>query len=271
MSERVGVTGPWRRIWCGSYAEVWVDDPIETGKPARVHKCLAAPETAPPAHLQALQYEAAMLARLHREGLPRLVAAHTSGAHPWLSYTWLPGEPVAETSLAGTWAARTIAIGLLDRLRYLHDEVDGVHGDVAARNVLVGQHRRVALIDFGNAWPADRPWRRQPHPAYAAPEQREGRRWGAAADVYQAGLVIAAVALGQAPAETREGVSRQLDCLPRAWRYWLQGLLHGDPARRPTAGQALAASLRASGGGPRLPWAHWPLAGRYGRREEVVS
>ena len=189
----------------------------------------------------AIAWEVTMLGELDRPGLPELLDFDVSAERPWMRYRWLEGESMAEATWCnGPGLARALARGLLGHLQYLHDELGIVHGDVSARNVLAapgGSGLRVALIDFGNAWPQDAPRRLAPQPAYRAPEQVSGYPWSTPVDVFQAGQLIWEV-LADVRRRGAGGVMPWVDELPSRWREWLAAVLAADPANRPSAGEA---------------------------------
>ncbi|MDZ7787365.1 MAG: protein kinase [Halofilum sp. (in: g-proteobacteria)] len=224
----------------GSVCDILVEHSAD-GRPVSILKRLPPESASCSTYRHLLEREASLLARLARPGLPELLSADVTVSSPWLRYRWLPGETVAAAWRgAGAEAARAIALGLIEHLRYLHNEHGIVHGDVAARNIIVDRRRdaaRVALIDFGNAWQRARPWRRLPQPAYRAPEQAPGNDWSDPADLFQAGTVIHEVFTGLRPGALN--TLKTEGGLPRAWRRWFQELLDPDPGRRPDAMTAL--------------------------------
>jgi len=210
------------------------------GSPATILKYPRDGPAVTAAQRRAFESEAALLACLDRAGLPSLVAADAGAPTPWLRYQWLAGASVLEhDGCIGPAMAAAIARGVLEHLVYLH-RLGIVHGDISARNVLVndgGRAADVALLDFGNAWRRDRPWRRYPPRQWRAPEQAAGSHWGEPADVYQVGCLVQFM-LGRRvdPVLGRCGDPHRP---PRAWTDWLQAVRAPSPTDRPTPGEAI--------------------------------
>ncbi len=91
---------------------------------------------------------------------------------------------------------------LAETLRFIH-EARYVHRDVKPNNVLVGEHERVMLLDFGlvksGMSPQTHMFRTYGTPRYLAPEQARGRSGTAAADWYAFGTMLYEAIAGRAP------------------------------------------------------------------------
>lgn len=92
--------------------------------------------------------------------------------------------------------------GVLDALTHAHS--NGVfHHDIKPGNILIDASGRPRLVDFGIAssknTESDKSFEALLTPRFAAPEQFEGQSAGAATDIYQVGLLMATLALGQHP------------------------------------------------------------------------
>ncbi|CAD6230176.1 unnamed protein product [Miscanthus lutarioriparius] len=96
-------------------------------------------------------------------------------------------------------AIRAYAADVLRALAYLHGDRSVVHGDVKARNVLIGADGRAKLADFGcaRAFGSARPIGGTP--AFMAPEVARGEDQGPAADVWALGCTVIEMATGRAP------------------------------------------------------------------------
>uniref|UniRef100_A0ACD5T7T9 Uncharacterized protein n=1 Tax=Avena sativa TaxID=4498 RepID=A0ACD5T7T9_AVESA len=92
---------------------------------------------------------------------------------------------------------RAYAADVATGLTYLHGE-SMVHGDVKARNVVVGADGRAKLADFGCARKSGAPIIGGT-PAFMAPEVARGEEQGPAADVWALGCTVVELATGRAP------------------------------------------------------------------------
>ena len=157
------------------------------------------------------------LARLQHTGIAQLYdGGVTEAGQPWFAMELVRGEPITR------WcAARAATIEQrVELMQQVCAAVDFahraliVHRDLKPANVLVDEAGQAKLLDFGIAkWldeadPNQDPAQTQTlamTPAWAAPEQREGRAVTTATDVYQLGMLLRVLlsddlpALGQAP------------------------------------------------------------------------
>jgi serine/threonine-protein kinase len=90
---------------------------------------------------------------------------------------------------------RRIATQILDGVAAIH-AVGLVHGDLKSDNILIGEHDRVTIIDFGLARPAATmpSWLGENvlsgTPEYMAPEVIRGEAMTQAADLYAVGIIL---------------------------------------------------------------------------------
>jgi fused-like protein len=151
---------------------------------------------------------------------------------------------------------RSIAFQVSRALYYLHSHRI-VHRDLKPQNVLICEHGRVKLCDFGFA-------RRMSHdtlcltsikgtPLYMSPEVLAGRDYDARSDLWGLGVLIFELFAGVPPflSDNLIGLSQQIANADVKWPLGLRGehpelfsLLHGllqkDPADRPTWDDLLA-------------------------------
>ncbi|KAM0906778.1 hypothetical protein ACQ4PT_016579 [Festuca glaucescens] len=95
-------------------------------------------------------------------------------------------------------AIRAYAGDVARGLAYLHAR-SLVHGDVKARNVVIGADGRARLTDFGCARAAGSALPIGGTPAFMAPEVARGEEQGPAADVWALGCTVVEMATGRAP------------------------------------------------------------------------
>ncbi|KAG8055742.1 hypothetical protein GUJ93_ZPchr0001g31030 [Zizania palustris] len=95
-------------------------------------------------------------------------------------------------------AIRLYAADVLRGLAYLHGQ-SLVHGDVKARNIVIGVDGSAKLADFGCARTMDSARPIGGTPAFMAPEVARGEDQGPAADVWALGCTVIEIATGCAP------------------------------------------------------------------------
>ncbi|RLN21813.1 mitogen-activated protein kinase kinase kinase 2-like [Panicum miliaceum] len=160
-------------------------------------------------------HAAGAAAQLRREGrvleglssphiVPCLGARAAAGGEYQLLLEFAPGGSLADEaarSAGGRLAERDIrayAGDVARGLAYLHGR-SLVHGDVKARNVVIGADGRARLTDFGCARPAGSARPLGGTPAFMAPEVARGEEQGPAADVWALGCTVVEMATGRAP------------------------------------------------------------------------
>uniref|UniRef100_A0ACD5T7U5 Uncharacterized protein n=1 Tax=Avena sativa TaxID=4498 RepID=A0ACD5T7U5_AVESA len=150
----------------------------------------------------ALRREQAIMSALRS---PRVVsciggnAARDGSFHLFLEFA--PGGSLAdELARSGGLeesAVRAYAADVARGLSYLHGE-SMVHGDIKARNIVLGADGRAKLADFGCARKVGEPIIGGT-PAFMAPEVARGEEQGPAADVWALGCTVVEMATGRAP------------------------------------------------------------------------
>ncbi|HEX5656662.1 MAG TPA: AAA family ATPase [Polyangiales bacterium] len=125
-----------------------------------------------------------------------------------------------------------------------------LHRDLKPSNVLVSEHGRVVIVDFGLLGEPDADEGQfVGTPAYAAPEQMRGQAVGPSADMYAVGTMLYEALTGRLPVDAPNNeqlLAHKLGlqvALPDHVEPYLAelccALLAPDPARRPSAEQAL--------------------------------
>ncbi|TVU03683.1 hypothetical protein EJB05_50778, partial [Eragrostis curvula] len=213
-------------------------------------------------------------AQLRREGrvleglrsphiVPCLGARAAAGGEYQLFLEFAPGGSLADEAArsGGRLAERDIrayAGDVARALAYLHGE-SLVHGDVKARNVVIGGDGRARLTDFGCARHAESSKPIGGTPAFMAPEVARGEEQGPAADVWALGCTVVEMATGRAPWSDMDDVLAAIhrigytDAVPEvpAWlsaeaQDFLDGCFGRRPCDRSTAAQLVAHPFVAS-------------------------
>ncbi|TVT98921.1 hypothetical protein EJB05_55734, partial [Eragrostis curvula] len=213
-------------------------------------------------------------AQLRREGrvleglcsphiVPCLGARAAAEGEYQLFLEFAPGGSLAdEAARSGGHLAepeiRQYAGDVARALAYLHGE-SLVHGDVKARNVVIGSDGRARLTDFGCARPAESTRPIGGTPAFMAPEVARGEEQGPAADIWALGCTVVEMATGRAPWSDMDDVLAAVhrigytDAVPEvpAWlseeaKDFLAGCFSRCPCDRPTAAQLVAHPFVAS-------------------------
>ncbi|MFC5176940.1 serine/threonine-protein kinase [Nocardioides taihuensis] len=196
--------------------------------------------------------EARLLAGLSHANLVTVLDAGFSGDQPYLVMELVEGRNLAQVLTEGTLdPADAAAVGaqVAEALAHAHGQ-GVVHRDVKPANVLVDDHRRVRLADFGIARLVDdvaghtRTGTVIGTVAYLAPEQVAGEPVTAAADVYSLGLVVLESLTGVRafPGSTAESGLARLQrppevpgSVPHRLRELLTRMTSREPVGRPTA------------------------------------
>ena len=197
-----------------------------------------------------LRREAALLGRLHHEGIVPVLDVVDDGADVVLVLPVM-AENLADrvNRLGPLGPAEVTDIGrvLLEALAAAH-RAGVVHRDIKPANVLFDAAGRPALADFGVALTADLTGGLTGQgmiigsPVWMAPEQAGGDPAGAPADVWSLGATLAYAASGRTPRPHpagRPGRIVDLDTVPTLLRPPLERMLDPDPALRPSAAAVL--------------------------------
>jgi hypothetical protein len=252
-----------RRIGAGGFGVVWLafDEKLEREVAVKV----VPREGEDPSDSRA-EREARVAARLNHPGIVALYELGADDEAVYLVSELVPGRTLAELTRAGAVSDRDVArIGsaLCDALAHAHQR-KVIHRDVKPQNVLVVDEPAAGagfakLADFGVAHlasgdPLTRTGDVVGTLAYMAPEQAEGERVTAAADVYSLALTLYEGWTGTNPvrAASPMGTARRLGTvlpplrsrrrdLPEELGLTIDQALDPDPERRPPIRQLRAA------------------------------
>ncbi len=240
-----------RRLGTGGFGAVWLARDEKLGRDVAVK---AVPRSG--AHDERAEREAIAAARLNHPAIVALYEAGSDDSGHYLVSELVSGSTLADLERAGALSDRDvvrIGVALAGALEHAHAR-GVVHRDVKPQNVVIPDvpHHPAGvakLTDFGIArLVGDEPLTRTGDVvgtlAYMAPEQAEGRRVDAAADVYALGLVLYEALAGShpvraaSPAATARRLGAVLPSLGRARRDLPAGLVAAiDRAVRPHPGE----------------------------------
>jgi hypothetical protein len=244
-----------RRIGAGGFGVVWLafDEQLEREVAVKVVQ-----REGDDAASERAEREARVAARLNHPGIVALYELGADEEAVYLVSELVPGRTLAELTRAGAVSDRDIArIGsaLCDALAHAHQR-KVIHRDVKPQNVLVVDEPAAGagfakLADFGVAHlssgdPLTRTGDVVGTLAYMAPEQAEGERVTAAADVYSLALTLYEAWTGTNPVRSASPMatarrlgtvlpplrSRRRD-LPDELARTIDQALDPDPERRP--------------------------------------
>ncbi|MBL1081437.1 serine/threonine protein kinase [Streptomyces actinomycinicus] len=204
-----------------------------------------------------MRREARAAARLDHPAVVNVHDVAVVDDRPWIVMELVHGPTLGSVLRDGTLDAREAArIGLrvLGALEAAH-AAGVLHRDVKPDNILLGRHDRVVLTDFGIAWIEGDTRLTDTggfvgSPEYIAPERVLGQRPGPASDLWSLGVVLYTATEGVSPFRrsntpaTLQSVLNATPAPPAAatgpLAEVINGLLHKDPAHRPTADRVRA-------------------------------
>ena len=258
-----------RKLGAGGFGVVWLafDEKLEREVAVKV---IQADGDDPVTHRAAR--EARVAARLNHPGIVSLYELGEDDEAVYLVSELVPGRTMAELVRAGALSDRDVArigVALCDALAHAHDR-KVVHRDVKPQNVIVVAEPAAGagfakLADFGVAQlavgdPLTRTGDVVGTLAYMSPEQAEGSRVTAAADVYSLALSLYEAwtgvnpVRGPTPAATARRLGRRLPLLsayrpdlPPDLCAWIDSALDPVAERRPDLGDLRGALVRDAG------------------------
>ncbi|MEZ5465253.1 MAG: serine/threonine-protein kinase [Lysobacteraceae bacterium] len=166
-----------------------------------------------PVALARFDAERRILARLEHPGIARLIDGGTAeDGTPWVAMELVRGEPITqycERHRLDVAARVALMIRVCNALEAAHEH-GVVHRDIKPGNVLVDEHGKPRVIDFGIAKVLDAGFLDADLPAtatqavpltpeYASPEQVRGESVGTASDVYGLGILLYELLTGTRP------------------------------------------------------------------------
>ena len=207
-----------------------------------------------------LKQERRILARLEHPWIARFVdGGTTETGQSWLAMEYVEGEPLREYcrhKQVATAGRLRLMLQVAEAIGHAHQRLV-VHGDLKPSNILVTAEGRPKVLDFGIAElmePSGAPARKSAAPwvtpAYASPEQLEGRPPTTLSDVYSMGVVLYELLADARPGEKPEPPSAR--AASASLRREIAGDLDAivlkalarEPGERYASVEALAEDLR---------------------------
>jgi serine/threonine-protein kinase len=162
--------------------------------------------------------------KLGHHGVMR-VFSEVEQSRVYMVMEWCEGKPLRQTMAGKVAQERAICItaAVLDALQYLHDN-GVVHRALTPESIMVDEHDKIKLIDFGLA--SDATSRRLTYgnlanelgnADYISPEQAAGRRGDGRSDIYSMGVILYEMLTGKLPfrgASPLEAMKARLSSLP---------------------------------------------------------
>jgi predicted ATPase len=196
------ILGPLGR---GGMGIVYRAEHLETGRPAALKTVRSLREGL----LAGLRREIQALTRIRHPGIVRILGQGVYEGLPWYAMERIEGPTLLEhcRRLGSLQEALGVVRRLCEALGYLHGE-GIVHRDLKPGNVMLRQDGSPVLMDFGLISRFGNPVSREALEigggaggtvAYMAPEQAQGRRVDARADLYSLGCILYEVVTGRPP------------------------------------------------------------------------
>ncbi|WP_417749721.1 serine/threonine-protein kinase [Rosistilla oblonga] len=266
MTDRTGVTtdrvpsakrnqcvGIWRLLECfhqGPWTDLFYAQPAEAAGSPRADYVVKMVTDSIDAQLEGqlqLRQEATSAQAASHPNLIALLDARLSAPRPYVVFPRLDGQPLS--TWLGSKYSQPLPVGLwwvrqaAQALQALHQS-GWIHGDVKPDNMLVSLSGHLTVIDLGlsmregDTLQADR---FQGTPAYAAPEQIQGKgRATSQSDIYSLGIVFQQMLCRNKPAVPAKPLNRQLlqkFQVPESVVGMLEEMTSPTATHRPTAAQ----------------------------------
>ncbi|XP_031119461.1 cold-responsive protein kinase 1-like isoform X2 [Ipomoea triloba] len=179
--------------------------------------------------------EIKVISDIDHENLVKLYGCCVEDSQRILVYNYLENNSLALTllgtrwsSIQFSWKTRTkICIGVAKGLAYLHEQVNVVHRDIKASNILLDKDLMPKISDFGLAKlvPPDMTHvstRVAGTLGYLAPEYAVRGQLTYKADIYSFGVLLMEIICGRCNTNTRLPVGEQY-LLEKTWRLYERG------------------------------------------------
>lgn len=258
LADRYRIVAP---VGQGGMGEVYRAEDLRLGQTVAL-KFLPKPISRDPSAWQQMQAEVRIARQISHPNVCRVFDIGESNDGPFITMEFIEGEDLKSLLKRighlpvdkGLQIAYQICAGLAAA-----HELGVVHRDLKPANIMLDDHGRIRITDFGLAALVSglrKDDMRAGTPAYMAPEQITGKEVTRRTDIYSAGLVIYELLSGRPamPASSASDLERRLDSLPMRLSKLVKGLdpgveriisrcLEPNPALRPASITEVIAAL----------------------------
>ncbi len=252
--------GPWRllsRLGEGGMGTVWLGEREGDGFRQRAAIKLIARGLDSAAARERFLRERGILAQLEHPHIAGLIdGGVTAAGQPYFAMAHVEGQPIdvwCNDRRLGVRARIALFLQVLDAVQYAHRNLV-VHRDLKPSNVMVDGDGHVKLLDFGIAKLLEGDARTDATldtamtPQFAAPEQLRNRPATTATDLYQLGLLLHSLLVGEHPFGVRAitpigELLHLLEATPRSLGSGARGLDETALAQRQCTRKALIRSV----------------------------
>jgi eukaryotic-like serine/threonine-protein kinase len=235
----------------GGMGEVFLAERVSGGFQQTVALKLMRHQFAPPSFLKRFERERDILARLSHPNIAGLVDGGLQMGVPWFAMAYVEGELLTHVMRSGiltTTEKLALALQIAEALTEAHRKLV-IHRDLKPSNVMLDAQGKVKLLDFGIGKLLDdtdggetlsglTPMTLR----YASPEQLSGDTTSTSTDIYQLGLLLSEMLLGQPTRE--ESALANARHLSQDLRAVLRQALAIAPTQRYFSASDFAADLR---------------------------
>jgi hypothetical protein len=195
-----------RRLGAGGMGTVYLAHDTTLDRPVALKVSRFQPDESPQAMERFLR-EARAAARIQHEAVCPVFDYGAIDGIPYLTMACIAGKPLGDVLRADRPPEPRWAVQLVHRAALGLDAAhrEGVlHRDLKPNNIVLDEHDRPRVVDFGLAWRAQDPSLTDAGvtpgtPAYMSPEQVKGEPLGTATDIYSLGVVLYELLTGRLP------------------------------------------------------------------------
>jgi eukaryotic-like serine/threonine-protein kinase len=251
IGERFGAFVIRAKLGGGGMGEVFLAERVSGGFQQTVALKLMRHEFAAQSFLKRFARERDILARLSHPNIAGLVDGGLQDGVPWFAMAYVEGESLTQVIRSGKLSTEqklALALQIAEALTEAHRKLV-IHRDLKPSNVMLDAQGKVKLLDFGIGKLLDdsdggetlsglTPMTLR----YASPEQLAGEPTSTSTDIYQLGLLLSEMLLGEPTRE--ESALASARHLPQDLRAVLRQALAHQPTQRYFSASDFAADLR---------------------------
>lgn len=193
-------------IGSGSFAEVYFAIHDKTSHRVAIKRISRTQDNEDGLQDQRIQFEISLLQKMHHPFIADLYDVVTTEDYVYLVMEYIQCgtllKQLNEKSALPEKEATFCFAQIMLAMKYLHEELQIVHRDIKAENVLFDQHMNIRIIDFGlsrNSKPGSMMQTLCGSPAYAPPEMIIGQNYTNSADIWSCGVVLYSMVFRKLP------------------------------------------------------------------------